>query len=362
MPDENTYPALPKNISFSPGTHKGKEIIWINFTYNLPTKNYVKNQIKAQWSNTEKKWYVDDNPNHRKHFQLPEKFYSNTAIGTVHPNNLAAMELFVKQLKLKAYSQNTIRTYCNEFMQLLKILKNHDVDNLDPEKLKSYFYYCIDKLKLSENLIHSRMNAIKFYFEQVLHREKMFFDIPRPKKPSLLPKSISTRDIKKMLAAVENNKHKLLLKMCYGMGLRVSELVNLKISDIDSGNMQVIISRGKGKKDRCVNLPQSILEDLRKYYKEYKPANYLFEGQFGGQYSVRSAQLVFKNTMKKANINKKVGIHGLRHSYATHLIEQGTDIRFVQELLGHNNIKTTMIYTSVTDQTLRKIKSPLDNL
>ena len=165
-----------------------------------------------------------------------------------------------------------------------------------------------------------------------------------------------------MLAAVENNKHKLLLKMCYGMGLRVSELVNLKISDIDSGNMQVIISRGKGKKDRCVNLPQSILEDLREYYKEYKPANYLFEGQFGGQYSVRSAQLVFKNTMKKANINKKVGIHGLRHSYATHLIEQGTDIRFVQELLGHNNIKTTMIYTSVTDQTLRKIKSPLDNL
>jgi site-specific recombinase XerD len=210
---------------------------------------------------------------------------------------------------------------------------------MSPEKLKAYFLYCIDKLKLSENLIHSRINAIKFYFEQVLHREKMFFDIPRPKKPSLLPKAISVRDIKKMIASVGNKKHNLLLKMCYGMGLRVSELVNLKVSDIDTGSMQVLIHRGKGKRDRCVNLPESILVDLCDYYNDYQPKEYLFEGQNGGQYSVRSAQLVFKNTLEKAGIDKKVGIHGLGHSYATHLIEHGTDIRFVQELLGKNNIK-----------------------
>ncbi|RQP08245.1 MAG: integrase, partial [Chryseobacterium sp.] len=269
---------------------------------------------------------------------------------------------FVELLKLKAYSQNTIRTYSCEFIQLLKVLKQHPVEDLSGEKLRSYFLYCTDQLKLSENLMHSRINAVKFYFEQVLGREKMFIDIPRPKKPSLLPKAISRRDVKKMLDLVENPKHRLLLKMCYGMGLRVSELVNLKISDIDSGNMLVLVRRGKGKKDRYVGLPETLLPELRDYYKEYRPAVYLFEGQSGGQYAVRSAQLVFKAAMTKANINKKVGIHGLRHSYATHLIEQGTDIRFVQDLLGHNNIKTTMIYTAVTDHAKRNIKSPLDSL
>src|SRR5690606_8596040 len=201
-----------------------------------------------------------------------------------------------------------------------------------------------------------------FYFEQVLHQEKFFFNIPRPKKPSILPKAISTTDIKKMLNVLPNLKHQLLLKMCYGMGLRVSELTNLKITDIDSKRMQVLVQSGKGKKDRYVVLPESILKDLRKYYIENKPKKYLFEGKNGGQYSVRSVQQVFKNAMKKANINKRVGVHSLRHSYATHLIEQGTDIRFVQDLLGHNNIKTTMVYTALTDASKRKIISPLDNL
>ncbi len=161
---------------------------------------------------------------------------------------------------------------------------------------------------------------------------------------------------------VENPKHRLLLKLCYGMGLRVSEIAKLKISHIDSKRMQVLVNQAKGKKDRYVNLPESVLEELRTYYLEYKPKEFLFEGHYGTQYSVRSVQAVFKNAMKKAKINKKVGVHSLRHSYATHLIEQGTDIRFVQELLGHKDIKTTMIYTSLTDQAKRKIKSPLDNL
>jgi integrase/recombinase XerD len=126
--------------------------------------------------------------------------------------------------------------------------------------------------------------------------------------------------------------------------------------------MQVLIHQSKGKKDRYVPLPESVLELLRKYYKEYLPKVYLFEGQRGGQYSVRSCQAVFKNALTKAKINKKIGIHGLRHSYATHLIEQGTDMRFVQDLLGHQNIKTTMIYTHLTDSSKRQIKSPLDNL
>jgi site-specific recombinase XerD len=146
------------------------------------------------------------------------------------------------------------------------------------------------------------------------------------------------------------------------MGLRVSEIVNLKITDIDSNRMLVHIENAKGKKDRYVTLPLSILDDLRKYYNTYRPKTHLFEGQFGGQYSIRSVQAVFKNAMKKAKINKDVGIHGLRHSYATHLLEKGTDMYFIQKLLGHANIKTTEIYAKVSNRQLSSIKSPLDDL
>jgi site-specific recombinase XerD len=266
-------------------------------------------------------------------------------------------------LLLKAYSANTIRTYCIEFAQLLYILKDIPVNTLSQERLRSYFLYCVNKLKLSENIIHSRINAIKFYFEQVLHREKIFFEeIPRPKKRAALPKVMSKKDIAKLLAQVENLKHLIIIKLCYGMGLRVSEIVNLKITDIDSSRMLVHIQAAKGKKDRYVTLPTSILEELRNYYRTYRPKIYLFEGQYGGQYSIRSVQAVFKNAMQKAKINKSVGIHGLRHSYATHLLECGTDMTFIQKLLGHKDIKTTEIYAKVSNRQLVNIKSPLDTL
>jgi site-specific recombinase XerD len=242
------------------------------------------------------------------------------------------------------------------------VLKDYPVYDLTEERLRSYFLYCINELKLSENTLHSRMNAVKFYYEQVLHREKMFLDIPRPKRPSTLPKVISPKDVKKLFDVTTNIKHNLMLKLSYGMGLRVSEIVNLKIEDIDSGSMQVLIEQSKGKKDRYVNLPESILEQLRTYYKEYRPQKYLFEGEKGNQYSIRSVQAVFKNAMRKAKINKKIGIHALRHSFATHLLENGTDIKFIQELLGHSNIKTTLIYTHVSEKSIKNIKSPLDKL
>ncbi len=362
MTPEDLNNFMTKNFTFQLGSHKRKEVIWIIFPYNADLIKFLKSNFKPFWSNSLKMWYVYDTVFNRKLIGLEQKLFSNTLFFEIAPENQQALQKYIEQLQLKGYSANTIRTYTNEFIQLLKTLKKYPINQLTSQKLRSYFLYCINTLKLSENLIHSRMNAIKFYFEQVLFREKLFLEIPRPRKHSTLPKAISVRDIRKMLAVVKNIKHELLLKMCYGMGLRVSELVNLKISDIDSGSMQVFISRSKGKKDRIVALPQSVLELLRTYYKEYKPQKYLFEGQRGGQYAVRSAQLVFKSALEKAKINKKVGIHGLRHSYATHLIEQGTDILFVKDLLGHNNIKTTMIYTHITDISKRKIKSPLDNI
>ena len=303
-----------------------------------------------------------DNSFNRELFGIEVKVMGKAALLKIQPINQQALQDFIDQLKLRALSQNTIKTYVNEFAQLLYILKDFPVQNLTPERLKSYFLYCINQKQISENHLHSRLNAVKFYFEKVLHQEKMFLDIPRPKKPLLLPKALNTLEIQKIISHTENPKHKLILQLCYGMGLRVSEIVNLKIEDIDSKSMRVLISKAKGKKDRYVNLPESILPQLRDYYRKFRPKEFLFEGQDGGKYSVRSAQNVFKNAMKKAGIHKTVGIHSLRHSYATHLLEYGTDISLIQKLLGHNQISTTLNYTKIVDKHLRKVESPLDRL
>lgn len=352
-----------KRYRFEIGEYRNENVIWIHFDKDSELIRYLRTRIKtARWSASKTSWYVPDNKPNRQLLGITPASIGKEAFGKINEVNIPAFKRFQEQIELKGYSENTLRTYSTEFAQLLHILKDYPVDNLTPERLRSYFLYCHKNLKLSENAIHSRINAIKFYFEQVLHREKMFFDIPRPKRPLSLPKSLNTKEVKKLMDNCGNNKHRLVLKLCYGMGLRVSEVVGLKINDIDSHNMIVRIERAKGKKDRIVPLPQSVLEELREYYKEYRPKEFLFEGQTGGKYSLRSAQSVFKTAMKKAGIKKRIGIHGLRHSYATHLLESGTDIRFIQELLGHNFLKTTEIYTQVTDISKKRVKSPLDML
>ncbi len=349
--------------TYEPATHREQEVIFIRFLSTPDLMKWVKTLVGVRWSQTQKAWYVLDSPQYREKFGLqPKPILNKENLATIHAINQPAMTKYIETLQLKAYSLSTITTYRNEFGQLLQLLKDKPVDDLDAEKLRSYFLYCTNKLKLSENTLHSRLNAVKFYFEQVLKREKFFMEIPRPKKPSILPKVIDTKDIKKLFAVTANLKHNTMLKLCYGMGLRVSEIVNLKITDIDSQRMQVLIEQAKGKKDRYVNLPQSILEQLREYYKQYKPKKYLFEGQIGEKYSIRSCQKVFQEAMQKAKINKTIGIHGLRHSFATHLLENGTDVKFIQELLGHNDIKTTLRYTHVSKKNLAAIKSPLDSL
>ncbi len=352
----------PFAITCEPAVHNGKDVLFIRFEYSGELNERVRKLVGVRWSRTQKAWYVFNTPHYRQLFGLAPPLAGKDVLVHIHPVNLPAFQLFVETLQLKAYSQSTLKTYRNEFAQLLYILKANPVDGLDANRLRSYFLYCINTLKLSENTLHSRINAVKFYFEQVLHREKFFFEIPRPKKPSILPKVINANDIKRLFAVTTNLKHNTMLKLCYGMGLRVSEIVNIKITDVDSKNMQVFIERAKGKKDRYANLPESILEQLRTYFLEYRPKKYLFEGQYGERYAIRSTQQVFKGALKKAGINKDVGIHGLRHSFATHLLENGTDIKFIQELLGHNDIKTTLRYTQVSEKSLKRIKSPLDTL
>lgn len=335
----------------------------------FPNNDTLREELKlafptAKFSWTQKCWYLSDIAAIRRQLELEQKIEIGKAVYfQISEANKLALKRMYEELILKAYSQNTIKTYCNEFAQLLYVLKDVNVDTLSSDRLRAYLLYCTQKLKLSESVIHSRMNAMKFYFEQVLKRDKMFFsEIPRPKNKSPLPKVLSKNEVLRLFAQIENLKHQMMLKLCYGMGLRVSEIVALKINDIDSDRMMVRIENAKGKKDRYVPLPHSILDDLRKYYKEYQPKDYLFEGQYGGQYAIRSVQAVFKTGMKKAKINKNIGIHSLRHSYATHLMESGVDMVFIQKLLGHKDVKTTLIYAKVSDKQLRKIKSPLDNL
>lgn len=349
--------------TFSFGEENDHKIIYVAFENKAELATPIRQLPGSRWHVGLRTWVVPDTMENRYYFGLEYGYrIGKTVLSRLAECNHGEMQRMVQQLKLKGYSDNTIRCYINEFAQYLYFLQERPAKYCDETVVRDYLIHCIEVLRLKENTLHSRISGIKFYYEQVLFQERIFLEIPRPKKQSKLPKSLNIYEVKRIIDAAENLKHNTILKLCYGMGLRLSEILNLKINDIDSKTMRVLVERAKGKKDRYVNLPDSILEQLRTYYLEYKPKVYLFEGLHGGQYSARSVQEVFKKALTKAGINKKVGIHSLRHSYATHLLESGTDVRFIQELLGHKDIKTTLLYTHVTDNSIRKIISPLDKL
>ena len=250
-------------------------------------------------------------------------------------------------------------------MVFLQVLGKHPAKDLSTEDVKRYLLKCLRE-GLTENTMHSRINALKLYYEQVLGREKFFFDIPRPKKPQQLPKVLGEQEITRLFNAVTNKKHKAILFTAYSAGLRVSEVVNLKLKDIDSDRMQIFVERAKGKKDRLVTLSPVLLDVLRAYLKDHKPRPkvYLFEGADppGTPYSAKSAQKIFQMARIKANIMKEVSFHSLRHSFATHVLEKGIDIRYIKDLLGHFNIETTERYLHVKKDLLVNIVSPLDDI
>ena len=399
-----------KKVTLKPLYHKNQECIGIYFENTAVLNGAIRKNAGAKWSQTNKCWYIPlSKENYNKLFfalkgkaaieqsalheylaakkkkVAPAKtsvtakpvtpamllpttskkqvtVYKGGKIQAVNAHVIPAME---QHLKLKAYSPSTIKTYLGEMTQLLTILKTIPADDLTPELLKRYLIYCYEKLKLTENTLHSRINAMKFYYEQVLKRDKFFWEIPRPKKPFLLPKLLNETELTNLFNALANKKHKAMLFTAYSSGLRVSEIVNLKISDIDSKRMQILVQRAKGKKDRYVNLSPLVLDILRKYIQEYKPRPkvYLFESeQTFTAYPTRTVQQIFTNAKHKAGIRKEVGIHSLRHSFATHLLDKGTDIRYIKDLLGHFNLKTTERYLHVSKKQLVNIISPFDDL
>ena len=391
-------------VILKPLHHKGVECIGIYFEKNASIQLLIQKKAGGRWSRTHTCWYVPlskDNYQHLaatlsgkvvlqndelKKYLLKKKSGTTTKLNEekpaaalppkIKPVTPAKVQVISREnehefieyknrLLLKGYSPSTVRTYCNEFHLFLQVLKNKSAKELTPDQLQRYILYCINQLKLSENTVHSRINAIKFYYEQILNNEKMFFEIPRPKKPLLLPKLLNETELTRLFNALTNKKHKAMLFTAYSAGLRVSEVANLKIADIDSQRMQIFIERGKGKKDRYVNLSPILLDILRNYHKEYtpKPKVYLFESeQTFSAYPARTIQQIFSNAKNKAGIKKDVGIHSLRHSFATHLLDKGTDIKFIKDLLGHFSIKTTEIYLHVSKEKLVNIISPFDDL
>lgn len=277
--------------------------------------------------------------------------------------NLEAFTRFQAMLQLKGYSQSTQKTYCNEFHCLLRLLGTISVNGLTKEHIMSYLLWLIKKRRYSETHVHTAVNALKFYFEQVEKRPRAFYDLPRPKKPLKLPSVLAEEEVVSIIHNTTNLKHKSLLMTAYSAGLRVSELVGLKITHVDSKRMMILVEQGKGKKDRMVPLSQRLLETLRLYFKSYRPKMFLFEGDKPGErYGTRAAQKVLAAAKLKGKVYKKGSIHSLRHSYATHLLESGTDIRYIKELLGHQSLKTTLIYTHVSIKNIGNVQSPLDKL
>jgi len=276
--------------------------------------------------------------------------------------NLLALDRFVKTLALKAYSPATMHHYRQEFQKLLMLLGELDVSSLTTEQVKSYLLWLITKKGYGESHANTAVNAIKFYFEKVLLQPRVVYDLPRPKKPLVLPKVMAKESITRIIQSMDNLKHQSMLMLAYAAGLRVSEIVALKLVDIDSDRMCINIRRAKGKKDRVVALSPILLDHLRDYFRAYRPKEWLFEGQGGGQYSARSVQQVFKDAKALAGVKTPGGIHTMRHSFATHLLESGTDIRFIKDLLGHNSLSTTLRYTHVSLKQITLIKSPLDDL
>lgn len=271
-------------------------------------------------------------------------------------------EEYILKLKELRYSERTLQTYSSLFEEFINYYNKFELEHIDESMITDFLRYLVIDRKISTSYQNQSINAVKFYYERVLGGQRKVYLVDRPREEKMLPEVLNETEISELFRVTENIKHKAILMLAYSGGLRLSELINVKLKDIDSTRMQIRIEQGKGKKDRYTVLSVKLLELLREYFKKDNPKIYLFEGQTGGQYTTRSIQLIMKDAVKKAGIKKKASVHTLRHSFATHLLESGTDLRYIQSLLGHESSKTTEIYTHITTKGFDQIKSPLDKL
>ena len=266
------------------------------------------------------------------------------------------LERVKTELKIRNYSPKTISAYLSCLENYFNF-KHLNLDKLDQNNIREYLLLKQDK-NYSSQTINLYLNAIKYFYHDIIKSHEPF-NIKFAKRSKSLPVVLSRQEIQNLLATVKNEKHLLLLSLAYGAGLRVSETINLKIRDLNLKELTIHLKEAKGKKDRLTLVPEKLVSRLGNLVGDKSGDNYVFTSERGGKLTERTAQMVFAKAWQSSGIKKEATFHSLRHSFATHLLENGTDIRYVQELLGHANIRTTQIYTHVTNPALKNIKSPL---
>lgn len=364
--------------------YKGQKRIKVDFPYNSELVLKVKQIPGAQWSKTLSTWHLPDN---QESINLLEKFFgvrlndtipnggkpsvSNTSntfkteiTGRRLPDEtVQKIDQFRNWMRHKRYGESTIKTYSETLSVLLRFIMPKSPEEMQGHDMVDFVNDYIIPNKYSYAFQNQAVNSAKLFFREIIKGKLDVESFKRPRSEHKLPNVLSKEEVKAILQAPVNLKHRNMLSLIYACGLRRSELLNLKPANVDSKRHMLVILNSKGKKDRMVPISDKIIEMLREYYKIYRPEVFLFEGQYKGtQYSEQSLQSVLKQAVAKCKITKPVTLHWLRHSYATHLLESGTDLRFIQELLGHKSSKTTEIYTHVSEKSLQKIKSPFDEL
>ncbi|MBN1337714.1 MAG: site-specific integrase [Bacteroidales bacterium] len=373
-------------ITVEPVLHRDEWRLKLLFDYNKKLIERVKDMEGVRWSATMKCWHMANSRGALNHIFTHLKGYAfidysalvkkgekrdekkdvTEAIKELSPATENDNQL-VKQMKgwmeHMRYSQSTINTYCSAVLVFMRFLKPKAVKDADNEDVVHFASEYILVHKLSASYQNQAINAIKLFFREVIKSEMQVDKIDRPRREHKLPNVLSREEVKAILQAPVNLKHKAMLSLIYACGLRRGELLNLKPQDIDSKRGLLIVRNAKGKKDRVVPLSDKIIKLLREYYLVCRPKYWLFEGQRSEEkYSEESIAKVLRKSVRKANITKPVTLHWLRHSFATHLLEGGTDLRYIQEILGHKSSRTTEIYTHVSTKELQKIKSPFDDL
>ncbi len=366
--------------------HDNEARLFLKFPYDNEAINLVKTLPQAKWSASHKSWHISyyaDLPwrvinlfalkgvkvnyvNEKVPLPLPDlaqpkKSYEQ--LGNLPEYKVEKISEFKRWMLSRRYSENTIDTYTEALKLFLRYYSEKSISEITNENLIIFNNNYILANKLSSSFQNQVVNAVKLFFRTIENKKLDPELIHRPKRQKTLPNILSKEEIKAILNAHNNIKHKVMLSLIYSCGLRCGELLNLKPEHIDSNRKLLIIKQGKGRKDRIAPLSEKIIALLREYYTACKPEIYLFEGQKKGEaYDARSLQNVLKQSLEKVNIKKPVTLHWLRHSYATHLLEAGTDLRYIQEILGHSRSTTTEIYTHVSTKGIQNVISPFDSL
>mgnify|MGYP006321754205 CR=1 FL=1 len=374
-----------KTLTLDTTKHREAQVVLLKFPKDKVLDEAIKKIKGARWTMTHTCWQVTYSVSAINQIKtifdpickidatlLKEKIVSkkvNPAIVAV-PATLVIgdeakikMKQFKEWLRSKRYSESTISTYMDALKAFLRFYSHKSVAEITNEDVIIFNNDFVLKHKLSSSYQNQVVNAIKLFFSTIQNTSIKIESIHRPKRQKLLPNVLSKEEVKLILNVHNNIKHRAMLSLIYSCGLRCGELLQLKPEHIDSKRSVLIIKQAKGRKDRIAPLSGKIVELLREYFTACKPRLYLFEGQTKGlPYDSRSLQQVLKQALEKTGINKPVTLHWLRHSYATHLLENGTDLRYIQEILGHSSSKTTEIYTHVSTKNIQKIVSPFDYL